>query len=117
MNYSFYGKKIELKEFGCNQTDIIGNKISPFVNIFVKVTNKCNAYCLFCSNSKSTNIESFFNLPKLLEIIIHLETIGISINKLNITGGEPSVVYNLVDEILQAFSKEEFKHIHLHLNS
>ncbi len=42
---------------------------------------------------------------------------GIGINRINITGGEPSIVPNLVKEILEEFNQDNLKNIHIHLNT
>ena len=58
-----------------------------------------------------------FNVPKLLEIIRGLKAAGICVNRVNITGGEPSVVSTLVEEILQKMEDSDFSDLHLHLNT
>ncbi|GAB1416935.1 hypothetical protein MASR2M117_23410 [Paludibacter sp.] len=115
--YSIFDKTIQIKQFGCSRSDIKGSKIPPSVNIFVKVTNGCNCHCQFCSNSKANSYITAFNLPKLVNIVQEIQNQGINVNRINITGGEPSIVANLVEEILEVFNKENLKHIHLHLNT
>ena len=112
-----FGKEIQIKRVGCNCLDESGQPIEPSVNIFVKVTKGCNAHCLFCSNAGATVPTTPFNIPKLLDIIKELEDKGIRLNRVNITGGEPSVVSPLVEEILQKMEGTGFSDIHLHLNT
>jgi molybdenum cofactor biosynthesis enzyme MoaA len=112
-----FGKEIQIKENGCNNVDFVGGKIPPSVNIFVKVTNWCNCHCQFCSNAKSNYSVANFNLPKLLRIVQETQIKGIGINRINITGGEPSIVSNLIQEILEEFNKDNLKNIHIHLNT
>jgi molybdenum cofactor biosynthesis enzyme MoaA len=113
MPFFIFGKEIFLKRFGCNQFDIQGSEIFPSVNLFIKVTNACNAKCLFCSNANTKNINEKFNLTKLLKIVQEFRNQNIIINRINITGGEPSLVTNLVQTILDELDKD----IHLHLNT
>jgi len=117
MNYSIFGKAIKIKQYGCNSLDIPAPCVPPSANIFVKVTNGCNAKCKFCSNSNTLLTPSNFDLQKLLAIVKEFQDNGIKINKISITGGEPSLVSELVENILLEFSKAENKHIHLHLNT
>ena len=112
-----FGKEIQIKSFGCNCLDEPGQPVEPSVNLFVKVTKSCNARCLFCSNAETSMPNVPFNVPKLLEIVRRLEAAGIGVNRVNITGGEPSVVSALVEEILQKMDDSGFPDIHMHLNT
>lgn len=112
-----FGREIQIKQNGCNNVDLVGSKIPPSVNVFVKVTNGCNCHCLFCSNAGSNFSITNFDLPKLLRIVQEIQNQGIGINRINITGGEPSIVPNLVLEILGEFNQDNFKNIHFHLNT
>jgi molybdenum cofactor biosynthesis enzyme MoaA len=117
MNFTIFGKEILIKQFGCGQSDVLGDEIPPSVNIFVKVTKICNAKCLFCSSANTKNINGKFNLAKLLTIVQEFRNQNITINRINITGGEPSLVSNLVQSILNECSSNIYKDIHLHLNT
>ena len=112
-----FGKEIAVKSHGCSIMDEPGQKIIPSVNLFVKVTKGCNAQCLFCSNANSTDVTSAFNISKLIAIIKELKEKRICVNRINITGGEPSVVSPLVYKVLDAIVKESFDDIHVHLNT
>ena len=112
-----FGKEIAVKSHGCRIMDEPGQRIIPSVNLFVKVTKGCNAQCLFCSNANSTDVPSAFNIPKMVAVIKELKEKRICVNRINITGGEPSVVSSLVYKLLDAIEKERFDDIHLHLNT
>ena len=112
-----FGQEIALKSYGCNVMDEPGQKIIPSVNLFLKVTKGCNARCLFCSNANSMDISSSFNISKLVDILKELKDKGICINRMNITGGEPSVASPLVRNILDMVEEQGFDDIHLHLNT
>lgn len=117
MLVDFYGKQIAVKEFDCSLGTLNPERISPFVNLFVKVTNGCNARCLFCSNADAKPTYKTFDIDKLEDIILKLKEQSIKVNRLNITGGEPSVVSPLVEDILQRMDGKVFDDIHLHLNT
>ena len=112
-----FGKEIAVKSHGCNVMDEPGQRIVPSVNLFVKVTKGCNAHCKFCSNANSTDASSVFSIPKLITVIKELKGNGICVNRINITGGEPSVVSPLVYKILDAVEENSFDDVHLHLNT
>ena len=112
-----FGKEIAIKSHGCNVMDEPGQRIIPSVNLFVKVTKGCNAHCLFCCNADSTDISAAFNTPKLMAVIEELKEKSICVNRMNITGGEPSVVSSLVQSILDEVEYKGYDDIHLHLNT
>lgn len=112
-----FGKTIQIKSKGCAIGSSYPRPIVPSVNLFVKVTNACNARCRFCSNADKTNDKQDFDLSKLLDIIRELQGNKILVNRINVTGGEPSVVSVLVDKILSSLKAAEFNDIHIHLNT
>lgn len=116
MLIQFKDGKIAVKAFDCQFGTLPPRKIAPFVNLFVKVTKGCNAHCLFCSNAGSSSASSF-DIDKLAEILHELSHAGIRVNRLNITGGEPSVVPDVVTNILDRMVHEKFDNLHLHLNT
>lgn len=117
MLVDFRGKRISVKDYDCQFGSLPGERLAPFVNLFVKVTKGCNARCLFCSNAGTAAPKSPFNVTKLTDIVRELRTSGVRVNRLNITGGEPAVVPTLVEDILTAMSEPDVSDIHLHLNT
>ena len=117
MLIDFKGKSISVKEFDCKLGKLQEEPIAPFVNLFVKVTKGCNAKCLFCSNAGTSVPQTPFNVCKLIDMIKSLKESGIKVNRVNITGGEPSVVSPLVENILSKMDEPETSGIHLHLNT
>lgn len=112
-----FGKSIRIKEKGCAIGLSKPRPIAPTVNLFVKVTDACNAHCRFCSNAGKLHTIEAFNLNKLSDIIKELQMNNILVNRINVTGGEPSIVPDLVNDILFLMEREEFKGIHIHLNT
>lgn len=111
------GKPIMIKHHACNTADGPGRAVAPSVNIFVKVTKGCNARCLFCSNAGCIAPHSPFDTDKLMRIVDELTDKGIFVNRVNITGGEPSVASPLVCNILERMEAGPYRDIHLHLNT
>lgn len=111
-----FGKQIELKSVGCNHGDVPGGPIPASVNLFVKVTNGCNAHCLFCSNA-GHKAKLRFNTDKLIDVVNEIKAQHILINRINITGGEPSTVPDIVNDLLTRLSAGNFNEIHVHLNT
>lgn len=117
MLIDFKGKSISVKDFDCKLGTLQAGPIAPFVNLFAKVTKGCNARCLFCSNADTPAMHTSFDIPKLLDIVKSLQDAGVRVNRINITGGEPSVVSPLVYRILDAIEDNGLDNIHLHLNT
>lgn len=109
MIHHIFNKPIKVKTFDCT-----GGYSDPRVNIFVRITNKCNANCKFCSDKSCSKVSREFNVEKLLDIITEIERNEITVNKLNITGGEPSTVPLI--KIL-GFLESIPDYIHAHLNT
>ena len=117
METQIFGRTVRVKQFGCDQLGIPGERAAPSVTIFVKVTNSCNINCPFCSNACSHDPNAKFNVPKLFAIIRECLNNNIIVNRVCITGGEPSLVPHLVKSILDEASGNTFNNIHLHLNT
>lgn len=111
------GKKIDVKEYGCRLGDIPARKVIPSVNIFTKVTGGCPAKCLFCSNAGAEHVASQYDIEKLAAFSQELMDSGVEVHRLNITGGEPSLVPERVEAILDKFSEGALSDVHLHLNT
>ena len=112
-----FNKEISLKTVGCSHGMGTPKPVAPSVNLFVRVTNTCNARCSFCSNADHAGNKVNFNNDKLWEIVDALIENGIRVNRINITGGEPATVPSLVDSILLNASNSKYMAIHCHLNT
>lgn len=121
MKVSLFGKEIGIKEYGCAHGSTPPQPIPPSVNLFVKVTDGCNARCPFCSNASNKyhgcHSDKTFDHGKLWQIVDELIAKGIIVNRLNITGGEPSIVPSIVNRIIEHASADKYRHLHLHLNT
>lgn len=117
MLIDFQGNKIAVKEYDCQFGSLRLERIAPFVNIFVKVTNGCNAHCRFCSNAGHRHENGRFDVDKLLDVIGLLRESRIRVNRVNVTGGEPSVARSVVERILHGMERDEYCDIHIHLNT
>lgn len=111
------GKEIELQQYGCSEFGSTPRPIRPFVNLYVKVTNGCNAHCRFCCNAGCQSKGSF-NLNKLKACIEEINHSGIRLNRICLTGGEPSVQVAHTGEIINYIADErECLHTQLQLNT
>ena len=117
MEVRLFGHSISIKSQGCNYGSQPPAWIPPAVNLFVKVTNGCNAHCAFCSNAGCGSINAYFDYDKLWSVVDELRANKILVNRINITGGEPATVPDKVNRILEQASVKQYEDIHLHLNT
>lgn len=117
MEVTLFEKNIYIKDVGCKYGSLSANHIPPSINLFVKVTNGCNARCAFCSNAGCSGINAEFDYDKLWRIVDELRANKILVNRVNITGGEPATVPDVVNRILEQASVKQYDNIHLHLNT
>lgn len=117
MVVNVFGKDIFLKKYGCQLGHKGPRNVPPSVNIFVKVTDSCNARCAFCSNGGCNKDGCEFNYDKLWSVVDELQRKEILINRINITGGEPSSAMETVEQILEKAAVPTYNGIHVHLNT
>lgn len=117
MSIVIFDKLIQLKSMSCTHGHCLPQPIPRAVNLFVKATDFCNAHCSFCSNTGCKTNNNVFNHIKLWEIIDEIRRKHIIINRINITGGEPSCAFETVNQILAKAAKKPYHNLHLHLNT
>lgn len=92
----------------------------PFVNLYVKITDRCNAHCPFCCNGNRHNVpSSSFDTDKLFHIIREIVGKGVKLNRINLTGGEPGLCPDIVADLLQRIAESEecaFTQVQLNTN-
>lgn len=114
-----FGKDIVLADRICMR---VHNPLAvvPFVNLYVKITDGCNALCPFCCNGNVHAASSHsFNTDKLFDIIYEIADRGIKLNRISLTGGEPSLCTNTVIDLLHRISASEgcaFTQVQLNTN-
>lgn len=112
-----FSRPLQLKHDTCSFCGQPPQELHPYVNIFVRVTNRCPANCAFCSNMGNRQQDMGFDEDKLFRIIDELIARDIYVKRLNITGGEPSVVAPRVKSLLSRLADFPYSFIHAHLNT
>lgn len=105
MEVDLFGNKLSIKSHYCS---LNGEKTYPIeepsVNLYIQ-TKGCNAKCKFC---EFKDVACNFNFKKLDKVLSSI-TDNIKINKISITGGEPTLklrkLYKIVDVIKKKSSK------------
>jgi MoaA/NifB/PqqE/SkfB family radical SAM enzyme len=98
-----FGQDVLIKDYYCALDDNPPSKIfSPYINLYVQITNNCNAGCAFCCNQNKNNF--IFDIDKFYKVIEEiLKTVDI--RKISFTGGEPTLYMPFLSKALH-FVKE-----------
>jgi len=95
-----FGQKVQIKNNNCCPIDKTPESTLMKLNLYVKITDICNAKCEVCSNKgneKTGNID----LTKLKMVIKYLDEKNL-LNRIGITGGEPMLSINKLNDLLNA---------------
>ena len=117
MEINLFNKAVEIKTHYCQLYDEPLCKIDiPYINLYIQFRD-CNANCRFCIYKKTAQE---FNTSKFIETLSQLKE-QIEIRKISITGGEPTLNYKFLKNIvkhIKDISPDSFKVINtngLHL--
>ncbi len=110
-----FDKLIEYKDFDCSLNGGAKEKNNPYVNLFVRTNDACNANCSFCEFHKKETKE--FDIYKFYYILDYLKNKKVYVNKINFTGGEPTLYWdNLVRIVKMAKNKHPRSYLTLNTN-
>ena len=102
-----FGKKIKLKGFYCTTEQ---RKLCKYdckskaqVGLYINVNNICNASCKFCNihNFQSTDSFDLNKFEKIFKELVEKDVL----NRVAITGGEPFLSFDVVNQILDIIYK------------
>ena len=95
-----FGIEVEVKKTLCSLNGKAPVKITePYVNVYVRMTNHCNANCAFC-DFKNNACKKNFDFYKFYYMLIELRK-QVKINKISFTGGEPTLCINTMVKCLE----------------
>ena len=101
-----FGKEIRVRKLSCSEDGGPCEPGRPTVKIYAKVTNACNARCRFCSNGlHSKGID--FDADKLLDIVRAIEQSRLRLQRVCLTGGEPSCAEDAVRRFLKGMEDDD----------
>ena len=97
MRVDLFGHNVTVKTVDCSCNGNIATEVEPYINLYVRLTDRCDAACPFCcySNKRCDS----FNAIKFIQALEQVKD-KIRINKISITGGEPTIMRNLLDPLL-----------------
>lgn len=93
-----FGQKVDIKNYDCCSCGQEPYRQAMKLNLYIKITDICNAKCEACSN-KGNEKQSNIDLNKLKMVIEYLNEKDL-INRIGITGGEPMLNLNKLNDLL-----------------
>ena len=95
---NLFGRDIIVRDTLCstNPSDLM--KVEPSLRLYVKLTDACNADCLFCANKESRDFGNL-DIKKLEFVIRYLLDRGL-LHGISITGGEPMMNPDKMNDLL-----------------
>ena len=107
MIVNLFGKDLIVKDESCSLNGNPGTPIKePYINMYVTMTNACNAKCPFCCNEKNAGVKIDFDYYKFYYLVHEIRK-QITINKLSFTGGEPSLDMDLLGRCVETVKKTD----------
>ena len=100
---NIFDNELLVKDYVCcnNPNNMI--KTRPSLRLFIKLTDDCNANCLFCANNSSKDYGNI-DLKKLEYVIRYLKNNNI-LHGISITGGEPMLYPDKLNELVNLIYK------------
>ncbi len=84
---NLFGHDIIVRDNLCSTDPSVVKQVNPSLRLYIKLTDACNADCLFCANKESRDFGNL-DFKKLEFVIRYLLDRGL-LHGISITGGEP----------------------------
>ena len=98
-----FGKKVVVRDYLCSTDPNVIMDAIPSLRLYIKLTDFCNADCLFCANGNS---KDFGNIDfKKLEFVISYLKEKKLLHGISITGGEPMLNPDKMNDLLSMIFK------------
>lgn len=99
VDMNIFDSNVQLKKHTCAYNGGLPKVIQePYVNLYVRLTNRCQMKCKFCEYHSYT-LEKF-DFYKFYYVLNELRK-NVRINKISFTGGEPTLEVALLNQCLQ----------------
>lgn len=95
---NLFGHGIPLQASFCSLNGEPRGGKEPQVNLYVRLTDHCQAKCRFCTFCKDPN--RVFNEDRLYFLLHHISK-QVRINKVSFTGGEPTIFLPILHRVLK----------------
>lgn len=96
-------KAFAIKDYYCSEDENYFEKKDGKLWLYVNITNNCQAQCPFCVNPENKLVDNSFDLDAFRST---LKRIKDHIYGISITGGEPLLVPQLIDDVVSIISNE-----------
>lgn len=100
MEITLFDTKVKVNDGSCGLNGGSGKSSTPYVNLYVRLTNSCQAACNFCEFHPSITYVQDFDVYKFLYTVHKIKS-KVQINKISFTGGEPTILINKLNLLLK----------------
>lgn len=97
---NLFEKDIKYKNYDCSLNKCCFNKREPIFNLYLEISDICNAHCEFCAKADCIPKDKSFDYEKFAYILKTLYDKHI-LAIISITGGEPLLDYKKLDKVLK----------------
>ena len=98
-----FGKKVVVRDYLCSTDPNVILDAIPSLRLYIKLTDFCNADCLFCANGNSKDFGNI-DFKKLEFVISYLKEKNL-LHGISITGGEPMLNPDKMNDLLSMIFK------------
>ena len=98
-----FGKKVVVRDYLCSTDPNVIMDAIPSLRLYIKLTDFCNADCLFCANGNSKDFGNI-DFKKLEFVISYLKEKNL-LHGISITGGEPMLNPDKMNDLLSMIFK------------
>ena len=98
-----FGKKVVVRDYLCSTDPNVIMDAIPSLRLYIKLTDFCNADCLFCANGNSKDFGNI-DFKKLEFVISYLKEKNL-LHGISITGGEPTLNPDKMNDLLSMIFK------------
>jgi len=95
-----FNKTLRYKDYDCSKTLSAYDSRPPLFNLYLQVTDVCNAKCSFCDKANCISSDVELDKDKLMNILKELTERNM-LGKISLTGGEPLLRVERLNEILE----------------
>lgn len=97
MKVKLFGENVLVKSKDCSLNGAEGLALDPYFNLYVRLSNICNASCGFCEYHHEDTVT--FNVHKFMQVLEEIKSVA-KISKISFTGGEPTIHRPLLESLL-----------------
>lgn len=101
---NLFGQDLLYKNYDCSRNPQVHTPRPPLFNLYIQVTDVCNATCRFCDKANHVPKDVALDVFKLTHILKELTERNI-VARISLTGGEPLIKVDRLNQILESIAE------------